>query len=408
MNNISLYIWSFIGKFGSQIIYLITTIILARQLSPEDFGTIGILSVIIALAQTIVDSGMGGALMLEKELNKENSGTMFVFNIVTCIFLYLIIFFLSPIIEIFFNVENLSLITRVLSLVIVINALGLVPKNVLIYNHQFKQYSFITLISVFASAILAIITANLGFGYYSLIIYQIINSIISGLLAFIISRWRINFCFKYKVFKRLFNFGFFTTITNFVDTFYENIITSIFGKIVGVALAGQFSQAKKLEEASTVSIINTICTTAFPIFAKLRNDLTLFKKEAFCLHKLFIMLVSPALILLGIFAEEIISILFGSKWLPASSFLPILLLAGFFMINESINRSFIKSLGKIQTLFKFTLFKRIIGIIIIIICGILSKEYILYGYVISTFFAFLVNSIVYSKLIDGVSSAPRL
>ncbi len=401
MKNIDSYAWSFLGKFGLQAIYLLSNIILARLLTPSDFGVIGVLAVIFSVAQTLSDSGLGGALIMEKELNRINCGTIFIFNATISFCFYLIIYICSPILESFYDIDNLSKVARLLGLVFVFHALGIVPKSILTYQLKFKIISLITIISVLVSAFCSILLAIFHAGVYSLVVFQLLNALLSSILYISIAKYRIYLCFDKQSFTRMFKFGLFTTITNVIDSLYENLIAAIFGKMIGVREAGFFSQAKKLEEASIQSLVLTVNTTAFPVLSKIRSQLSLFIHEAESLKKTVPLFVAPLLIFIGVYANEIIILLFGNEWISSSTYLSQLMIAGFFMLNESINRNFIKSLGEVKSLFLSTLFKRILGFIIIIIACVFSTKLILLGYILSAIIGYLINAIVYSNLTKG-------
>jgi len=374
--------------------------VLARYLSPEDFGIIGILSIIFMVANTLTESGLGGALVIEKKITKEDCATIFLFNTIVSSTIYLVLLLCANSIERFYEVNGLSNITRTLGLVFVINSFGIVPRTILYRQLRFKGLCIITLIGVIVSSVVSIVMAIYDFGTYALVAYQISLALVVTLGTIIFSKYKFPLGFRWNRFKIFFNFGYYTTITGIVDTVYENIITSIFGKYLSVSDAGYLTQAKKLEEASSQSLLSTVNNTAFPILAKYKDDLQAFKKEADTIILTIPLILSPVLIILCLFSKEIIMLLFGEKWLPASDYLTILVIAGFFMILDSINRNFIKSLGFVRSLFRATIFKRTLGCIIIIISGLISIKYILYGYVISAACGFVINCIVYAKLIN--------
>lgn len=399
MNNVSAYIWNFISKFGGQLLWLITTMVLSRFLAPSEFGVIGVLSIIFMVANTLTESGLGGALVIQKELLKEDCSTISVFNIVVSILIYIIIFICAETIEAFYAVDGLANVTRILSLVFVINAWGIVPRTILYRELRFKAMCVISLIAVTISAIIAIILAFFDFGVYSLVSYQLVLALINTIGLFMMSHYRLCLKFRMSSFRKLFGFGFYTTITGVLDTIYENILAAVFGKFLNITQAGYLSQAKKIEEASAQSILSTVNNTAFPILAKKKNDIEAFKKEADTIITTVPLLIFPLLVIIGIYSKEIIGILFGEKWLPASEYLSLLVFAGAFMIYDAINRNFIKSLGCVDRLFIYTIIKRTIGCCVIITFAVVSVHMILYGYIISAIFGFLLNCQLYSKII---------
>lgn len=400
MRNFGAYIWNFIGKFGSQLLWLATTMVLARFLEPDEFGIIGVLSLIFMVANTLTESGLGGALVIEKEIKDDDCATIFSFNVIISISIYLIIFFSADAIETFYNVENLAKITRTLGLVFIINAWGIVPRTILCHQLKFKEMCILTLSNVIFSSVISVILAWQNFGVYALVAYQIIYAIINAIGFIILSKYKFPIMFRLSNFKRLFNFGFFTTITGVVDTLYENMMAAIFGKFFSVAQAGYLSQAKKIEEATSLSLLATVNNTSFPLLSKLKDDIQAFRAEADNIRNTIPLLIFPILVTISVFSKEVTILLYGEKWLEASGYLAILVFAGIFMIIDAITRNFIKSLGYVNLLFKATLIKRIAGCLIIAIAGVVSLEFILYGYVLSAMIGIIFNCVVYSKIIN--------
>lgn len=399
MKNPKAYVWSFIGKFGGQFLSLLTTLILARLLTPADFGTIGVLSVVFVVANTLTDSGLGGALMMEKELNRENCGTIFVFNLVISISLCVIIFFAAPYIEHFYNVSGLAKITRALCLVFLFNAFGMVPKSILTYQLKFKELSLIGLLSTLIASVMAIGLAYCGIGVWALVAMQLFSTLISTVSAYSISHYRFSICFSRQCFNRMFSFGVFTTVANVIDSVYENVATVIFGKFLTVADAGYLTQAKKIEETSSQSLMMTVNITSYPILSKLKDDKDSFAKEADSLLTVIPLMMAPILIIVGVYSREVALLLLGEKWLDSASYLGILVFAGYFMMNESISRNFLKSLGEVRVLFISTIIKRVIGCALLLLIAFVSVDLILIGYVVGAFSGYLVTSYAYAKLI---------
>lgn len=399
MKHASAYIWSFIGRFGVQLFSLLTTLILARLLTPTDFGTIGVLSVVFIIANTLADSGLGGALMMEKELNNENCGTVFVFNFVISLLLCSAIFISSSYIEHFYSAPGLSEITRALCFVFLFNSFGVVPKSILIYQLKFKELSLTSLLSTFIASVFAISMAYCGWGVWALVAMQLASAIISTVSACIISHYYFSICFNINCFKRMFSFGIFTTIANIMDSVYENAATVIFGKFLTVGDAGYLAQAKKIEETSSQSLMMTINATSYPILSKLKDDISEFVKEANNLLTVIPLIITPILIVVGVYSKEVILLLFGKNWLNSAPYLGILIFAGYFMIIESISRNLLKSLGEVRVLFFSTVIKRAAGCALMLCLAFVSVNLILIGYVIGAFVGYMITSWAYAMLI---------
>lgn len=386
------YIWALIGRFFPLFIYLVTTMILARFLSPEDFGMIGVLSIFFMVANTLMDAGLGGSLVKEKQISKLDCSTIFVFNIAVSLFLYLLLFIFSSYIERYFETKGLATVVRIQCLIFIINAWGLVPRSLLTRSLRFRSITIINIASVSVAAVVSVIFAMLRFGVYALVAYQLVNATIIVLLSIKASRFSMNFQFSKNSLYRLLSFGIFTTLTTVIDTIYENLMTFLFGKYMNMKHAGYLSQAKRLEEAPSQSLAQTISNVAFPILTQIRNDGARFAQECKNTFKTIMLLTLPLLFTMSVFAEPIVRFVYGNLWLPVAPYLSLLIFAAVFHIAETLNRTFIKSTTQVERLFKYTVFKRIVGIIFIFISLIIETRLVLLGYILSTFIGFILNA----------------
>lgn len=401
MKNKTAYIWGLLGKLGPQLLYLCTTFVLARFLTPKDFGIIGILTIFISVSQTLLEAGLGGSLIKEESVTDNDYSTIFVFNIIGSALLYIIIFIGAPYIEDFYKIKGISTICRVLCLVFVINSWGQIAQTILFRNLRFKILMIVSIISVIAGSVASITSAVwLKWGVYSLVSYQLVHSVTYVILNWQYCKYTPSFYFSINSFKKLFSFGFYTTVIGIIESIYENLITSLFGKYMSVVQAGYLSQAKRIETASVNSLSGTVNSVSFPILTRLKGNLIEFKKESDSLLKNLSLLVLPIIFGIALFSDKIINILYGKEWIKAAPYLEILMWVGCAFVLETANRNFIKSLGNIKTLLKATVFKRIIAIIIIGLCILFNPQFILYGYFLGAVIGYLTNALCYTKIIN--------
>ena len=392
------YIWALLGRFVPMFIYLGTTMALARFLTPDDFGMVGVLSVFFMVAKTLMDAGLGGSLIKEKEISNLDCSTIFVFNIVVSLLLYFFIYLFAGTIENYFETPGLSKVVRVLCLVFIINSFGLVPWSLLVRYLKFRTITIINVVSVICAAIVSILMAIYKFGVYSLVSYQIVAAVVTVLLSIKASDFKVSFRFSLKSLHHLIPFGIFTTFSTIIDTIYENLITFLFGKYLNMQQAGYLSQAKRLEEVPSQSVAQTISNVAFPILTQLREDSDIFAKECTTTFKTVLLLVLPLLLVMCVFSEPIIHLVFGKQWIPAAPYLSLLVFAAVFHIAETLNRTFIKSTTQVRELFRYTLIKRAIGIAIIFAFLFIEPKLVLYGYIVSTFIGYLFNVHLLSRV----------
>ena len=397
MESIRQYIWSLLGRFAPSFIYLGTTILLARVLTPDDFGKIGVLTIIFTIADALTDAGLGGSIIKEKELTDKDTSTIFNFNMIMSIALYIVLFFSANHIERFFAIDDLSSITRLLALTFVLNAFSMVPRSLLTRNLQFKTLFYISIVSTIIASAASIIGAFCGIGVYALVLYRIMLSVVTAILQIFYSKFRYLFCFSKESFIRLAPFGLYTSLSTIIDTIYENLLTSIFGKTMGATTAGYFYQAKKTEETLTTTLANTISSVSFPVLAKKNDSRDDFISESRAIMITISSLTLPVLMLLSVYSEEIIVLLYGDQWLESATFFRLLMFAGCFMLMENLNRNFVKAFGKGRLLFEIAVIKRGLGIALLFLGSLFLKEYLVHVYIICSLIAYVINQIAISR-----------
>lgn len=393
-----MYVWGLVARFTPAGIQLVTNMILTRLLTPQDFGTIGVLAIIYTIANTLIDSGLGGSLVKENDLKKIDCSTILTFNVVVSSLLYFVVFLLSGKLEFFFQIAGLSTIVKVLSLTFIISSFGVVPNAVLLKNLQFRSTFMISIISVTLASIVAIILAFLKFGIFSLVIYQILYTLTQVILSYTLSHYKLSFAFSYTSFKKIIPFGIYTSFITIIDTIYENILTALTGKYLNVKHAGYVSQSKRIDDGLSYSIAMTIGTVTFPILTKLKNDLVAFKEETHSIYKTIPLILFPFLMLTAVYSKEIITLLFGNQWTESGKYLTGFMFAGVFLVLEALLYGFIKALCLVDRLALVTIYKRIIGIGIIIATMIFFPRFVIEGYILSSLIGFVANSLLFCKI----------
>lgn len=394
------YIWGLTGNYVPSFIHLLANIVLANFLTPDDFGTIGVVTIIFSVANVLINSGLGGSLIKEREISKLDCSTIAAFNSIVGLLFFFTVFFTAELWESYFGIENLKTIIQILSFTFLIGPLGMVPKALMNRDLKFGAITIVAVISVLGASIVAIIMAVLGCGVWSLVVFQLVNSIVMVLACCFYCRYIVSFKFSWNSFKRLFSFGFFTTLTSVIDTFYENLITTLTGKYLNVTHAGCLSQAKKLEEALTISMASAIGNVSFPIITKLKDDIHEFKKECFSVYKVIPLISYPLLLMIAAFSTEIVELIFGKQWRLAGPYLTALIFAGLLIILETLIRSFIKSFCEVKKLAVATLIKRSLGILVLVVAIIIKPESIAYAYILSSLVGLIVNAWLFHRLLS--------
>lgn len=344
-------IWASIQRFGNLGISFISNIVMARLLTPDDFGTIGMLLFFIALAQTFVDSGFGSALIQKKEITKEDTSTVFYINMMISVFAYVILFISAPYIAQFYNIPILCDLLRVQSLVVLIQGFTLIQSVQLTKKLDFKKLSICNLIGTIILAISGIIAAYWGMGVWSLVIRTLAGTITTSILLWAIGQWKPIWVFSLDSFKRLFSFGGFMLLSSLMITISNNIQSLILGKFFTPSTLGNFTQARTLRNISSDSISSVIGQVLYPDFSNHQDNDLLIKEKLEKSAYLLSYLVSAIMAICILTAEPLINLLYGNQWNEAIPYFQILCLGGLSICLQDININVIKAKGKSRTLF---------------------------------------------------------
>lgn len=264
--------WSAVDKLSTGGVLFFANIILARILSPKDFGLLAVISIFVQIAQTFIDSGFSNALIQKKDRNQVDYSTVFYFNLAVSIGLYVILYFCSPLIAHFFESPQLTALTRVVGLNFVIGALVSVHRTRLTVLLQFKKQSLITLISSSFAATVSIILAYKGIGVWALVLLTLINISLQTILFYTTIKWHPSLVFSTEAFKRLFSYSSKLLGASLISLLYRNIYPIVIGKKCSPSELGYFNRADTLAMYPPQMIGQVISRVAFPIFSRIQDD----------------------------------------------------------------------------------------------------------------------------------------
>ena len=365
------------SKVGLQ---FLSTIILAHLLTPDDYGLMGMMAIFIAISETLMDAGLGGALIKKKNATQIDYGTLFSFNLSMAIILYLAIFFAASYVSEFYMRPLLTDLMRLYGIVIIIEAFSLVPKIHLIKRLQFKTHAMISLFSGVIGLVIAIIFAILGYGVYSLIWQLIITSIVYTISLIAVSHYRFAFCFSYMSFKELLGFGFNTTSANFIKNFVENVFVNVIAKVAPLRLTGYYNQSFRLQNVVS-SVQTTIIDNAlFPVLSREAD-----KRIVDVSVRINYMAAFGAVLLYILFifnAHMIVLLMLGEDWIGMIPYFKLLLVGGIFQSFTAFNRNIFKTLAETFSIVKCELFSLIalLALLITMKYGINAIIYTFIGY----------------------------
>lgn len=384
--------WSFLDNFSKLGITFIIGIILARLLTPKEFGLIGMITIFIAISQSLVDSGFTQALIRKKDCTQEDYSTVFYFNIIIGILIYIVLFLSSSTIGLFFNEQQLKLIVKIISLGIIFNAFTVVHRAKLIKEINFKLQTKISIIASIISGIVGIALAYKGFGVWSLVFKMLLNTIISSFLLFLWNKWIPSIVFSMSSFREMFSFGYKLLLSGMIDTIYKNIYLLIIGKYFSAIELGYYTRAQQFSELPSSNITGVIQRVSYPVLSEIQGNIPRLKLAYQKLIKSTMFITFISMMILVAIAKPLILVLIGEKWLPSVIYLQLLSFLGMIYPLHAININMLNVQGRSNLVLKLAVYKKTIIVPFIFLGVLYGIEILIIGMIVHSIIAFFINS----------------
>ena len=392
--------WVAVQQYSTTIIGFISGIILARLLTPYDYGCIGMLAIFMALAGSFVDGGFGSALMQKKSPSQEDYSTIFYWNFGVSVLMYLILFLCAPAISRFYSLPILSPVLRVQGLVLFVYSFNIIQKNQLKKRLNFKVLAIVNLSTALISLLVTIIMAYKGYGVWALVAQNMLSSVIPAVVFWFYLKWRPLPVFSFKSLKELFSFGFFMLLTHLLNNFSKKVQGLLIGKFYSPSTMGYYSKAISTEDIASNSISSVMTQVTYPLYAEAQNDLSRLSNMIRRLTMTISYITFPILFLLVLLAKPVFLILYSEKWLASVPYFQILCFSGMGACLTAINTQSIAAIGKSKLMFIWTLVKRTVGLAAIVGGLFLwGMKGLLIGVVFNSWFSYFVNICLVSKYI---------
>lgn len=384
--------WSFVDNIANSGTTFFIGLILARLLSPSEFGLLGMIGIFIAISNSIIDSGFSQALIRKNDVTDVDYSTTFFFNLATSVLLLLVLYCASPMISRYFHEPRLIDVTRAMALLLVFNSFSIIQRVILTKNIDFKLQTKISIISSVVSGLFAIALALRGWGIWSLVGQLLSRQFLGSLLFWLFNSWRPTLQFSRTSFKELFGFGYKLLISGLLDTIYKNLYYLIIGRNYSASLLGQFTRGELFASIFSSNLTAVVQRVSFPVLSSLQND-DIRLKEAF--RKVIKMTMLPTFtLMLGLIAvaKPLIIFLIGAKWMMATVFLQIVCLAEMLYPLHAININILNVKGRSDLVLKLEVLKKSIAVPVILAGVFGSIELMLWSSVIASIIAFFLNS----------------
>lgn len=391
--------WSGIDNVVQYAVSFVVSIILARLLTPDDYGLLGIISIFTAICTTLINSGFSFALIRKKDVTDDDYNTAFIVNLCMSFFLYAVIFFCAPLIARFFERNELISLTKVMSIGIIIGALAIVQQTRLTKRIDFKTQTKITIFASISSGIIGIVMALLGCGVWSLVAQQLSCHALRTILFWIVNRWTPRLRFSTDSFKELFGFGWKLAVSGLLDTIWKELYQVVVGKFYSPATLGQYTRAKQFSQLFSSNLTNVIQRVTYPVLSNIQDEKERMVNAYRRIIKTTMFITAVSMFFLGAISESLLYCLIGPKWHEAATYLPLICIAGSFYPLHAINLNMLQVQGRSDLFLKLEIVKKIIGIgplCVGIFVGIIPM---LYVNLISALICYFLNSYYPGKLI---------
>lgn len=393
------FIWRLLERCGAQFVSFVVSIILARILMPEDYGIVALVAVFTSILEVFVDSGLGTALIQKKDADDLDFSTVFYFNFVVCLILYVGIFALAPLIALFYDDLALTSVIRALGLTIVISGIKGIQQSYVSRNMLFKRFFFSTLGGTLVSAIIGIAMAYAGFGVWALVAQQLSNAAIDTLILWITVGWKPKLMFSWSRLWGLLSFGWKILVSALLDTGYNNLRNLVIGKMYSAADLAYYNQGDKFPKIIVININASIDSVLLPAMSGEQDNHVQVKRMTRRAIKTSTFVMAPLMIGLAFCAETIVRFVLTDKWLPCVPFLQIFCVTYMFWPIHTANLNAIKAMGRSDLFLQLEIIKKVVGMILLLSTMRFGVMAMAYSLLASTLTSMLINSWPNRKLL---------
>ena len=392
--------WSAIDNVAQMGVSFLVSIVLARLLSPDDYGLLGLITIVTAVCTTLVNGGFTTALIRKKDITEDDYNTAFIVNLALSLLLYAIVYASSPFIADFFNRGELVSLTRVASLGLIAGALSLVPQTRLTKRIDFKAQTKITLIASVTSGVLGIAMALLGFGVWSLVAQTLSNQVLRTILLWAIDRWTPKFRFSKASFQELFGFGWKMMLSGLLDTVWKELYQVVVGKFYSPATLGQYTRGNQFAQLFSSNLTNVVQRVTYPVLSNIQDDKERMVSAYRRIIKTTMFITAVGMLFLGAISEPLLYCLIGPKWHEAATYLPLICISSSLYPLHAINLNMLQVQGRSDLFLGLEIIKKIIALGPLFIGAFVGIMPMLYTNLLIGVISYFLNSYYTGKFMD--------
>ena len=391
--------WSFAERFTAQGVHFLVMIIIARILSPREFGLIGMLTIFLAVAQSLIDSGFSQALIRKQDRTEADKNTVFYFNIIISIVLYLLFWLISPWVAAFYEEPQLVEIMKVVCLVIVINSFALVQRALYTIKIDFKTQTKASIISSVVSGAVGIYLAYSGYGVWALVCQQLVNSLANVIVLWYYSDWYPRLKYSWSSFNSMFGFGSKLMISGLLDTLYRNIYQLVIGKVFSAESLGHYTNAHKFSDFPSSNLSSVLQRVTYPVMCNIQDEDSRLAIAYRKFLSLSAFIVFPLMCGLAALSFPLIDTVLGDEWHFAAVLLIPLCFQMMWYPIHSINLNLIQVKGRSDLFLRLEIIKKVIGVTILFVSLPFGLLVMCYTGILSSLICLAINTFYTGKLI---------
>lgn len=392
MQSISNFLWRFAERCGAQAVTFVVSIVLARILEPSDYGTVALITVIISLMNVFIDSGLGNSLIQKLDADDTDYSTVFYTNLALCLCFYCILFCTAPYIARIYKDDSMIALIRVLGISIIVSGVKNIQQAYVSKNLLFKRFFFSTLCGTIGASIIGITFAFCGFGVWALVIQSLFNNIVDTVILWFTVKWRPKKIFSFKRLKGLFSYGWKLLASNILNSIYDNLRTLIIGKVYSTKDLAYYNRGNSLPYLFIDNINSSISSVLFPTMSKVQDNVIKMKEMTRLSIKVSVYILAPIMMGLCFVGDSVITLLLTKKWQMCVPYMRIFCIAYMFYPIHTSNLSAIKAMGRSDLFLKLEVFKKIVGLTVLIITIPISVMAMTCSLLITNVISQIINS----------------
>ncbi|MBD5175832.1 MAG: lipopolysaccharide biosynthesis protein [Bacteroidales bacterium] len=393
-------IWRIAEIGGTQLIQFMISVVLARLIMPEQFATIAMLSIFLAIAAIFINSGFSSALLRKNDRTQIDCSTVYYFNIVIAIVSYLILFLIAPYVADFYNLAELKSILRVISITLVINSFAGVHRTLFTARMDFKALTKYNIAALIISGCIGMLMAYKGFQVWALVTQSIVSSVISTICIWHASPWRPSLQFSWVSLKEFFSFGSKLLGSSLLDTIYNNLYTVLIGKFFAPADLAYYNRAASLRQLTSTTPTTVLQSVTFPALCKIQDNDETLRAAYRKMLQVSAFVIFPLCLGIGAVAFPLINVIYTKVWIYAASLLQIIVFAGMWYPIHAINLNLLQVKGRSDLFFRLEIIKKLNGVVMLCITIPLGLKAMCYGSVATSIIALVINTHYTGKLLN--------